>query len=324
VSDPVEPLIAAQAGIRKEPGSRLSRGRAGKGDSVARDTGPGDASTVAAVRRKLAEAFAGAGLDTPALDARVLVQHALGASHAELAGFARRTLTADEAERIAAMAARRLAREPVAYVVGEKEFWGLPLSVGPAVLIPRPDTETLVEAALAACRREQALRIVDLGVGSGAILLALLSELPQATALGIDISPAAVAVARANAARLGLAGRAAFAVGDFTAPLGAGVDLLVSNPPYVTTSEIDALPADVRAHEPRAALDGGADGLAFYRRLAGKAGRVLAGAGSVAVEIGAGQGDAVAALFAGRGFVPAAPAKPDLAGVPRALLFRRG
>lgn len=283
--------------------------------------------TVARVRSALAHAFARAGLDTPALDARVLLQHALGCDHAALAADPDRRLTAAEAERVAAFAARRLRREPVAYIVGEKEFFGLPLRVTDATLAPRPETETLVEAALAAVAargaRERPLRLADLGTGSGAILLALLRALPQARGIGIDISAAAIAVARDNAARLALAARAVFAVGDFTAPLAGGYDLVVSNPPYVETRRIPALPPEVREHEPRHALDGGPDGLAFYRRLAADAARIVAPDGHVAVEIGAGQVEAVTAIFAAWGWEPAGPAKADLAGIPRALVVRR-
>jgi release factor glutamine methyltransferase len=284
-------------------------------------------ATLAATRIELARAFADAGLDTPALDARVIIQHALGCTHAALAASPERRLGAREAARIAALAARRLRREPVAHILGVKEFWGLPLRVTPATLVPRPETEALVAAALEAlgaeCRAAP-LCIADLGTGSGAILLALLAELPQARGLGIDISAAAAAVARENAARLGLAARAGFAVGDFTASLGSGgVDLLVSNPPYVETVAIDSLPDEVRAHEPRAALDGGVDGRDFYRRLADDAGRVLAAGGLLAVEIGAGQADAVTALLAAGGLALQGGAKCDLAGIPRALVMRR-
>jgi release factor glutamine methyltransferase len=172
--------------------------------------------------------------------------------------------------------------------------------------------------------RGRPARIVDIGTGSGAILLALLRELPLARGVGIDISPQAAAIARANAARCGLADRALVVVGDFTAPLARGVDLLVSNPPYVETHTIDALEPEVSRYEPRLALDGGRDGLAFYRRLAADAVRLLAPGGHVAVEFGAGQVQAVTELFAAHGLAAAAPPRADLAGIPRARVFNLG
>ncbi|HLN08981.1 MAG TPA: methyltransferase domain-containing protein, partial [Xanthobacteraceae bacterium] len=173
---------------------------------------------VTALRRELARAFRDGGLDTPDLDARVLIGHALGLDHAGLVAASERTLDAEEHARVMAMAARHLAGEPVARITGVKEFWGLPLALAPAVLVPRPDTETVVEAALAAVDadgpRDRALRIADIGTGSGALLLALLSELPAASGTGTDVSVAALGVARHNAACLGLAFRAGFVACD--------------------------------------------------------------------------------------------------------------
>jgi len=282
-----------------------------------------DASiSIAGARRALARMFAAQGLDTPALDARVLVGHALGLDHAALAGAAERALDAGERGRIAALAARRLGREPVARIVGTKEFWGLPLHLSPDVLVPRPETETLVTTALALIDRDDArarpLRIADLGTGSGALLLALLSELPNAFAVGTDRSVAALAVARDNARRLRLAARAAFVACDFAGALAGPFDLVVANPPYVASAELAQLAPEVRDHDPRLALDGGADGLRAYRALAADAPRLVGGRGHMVVELGAGQAPAVAALFAERR--PAVvTAVPDLAGTPRAL-----
>jgi release factor glutamine methyltransferase len=253
----------------------------------------------------------------------VLVQHVLGCGHAVLAADPERVLSALQMQQVEACAERRLGHEPVARITGEKEFWGLSLRIGPAVLVPRPDTETLVEAALDQCPRDQAVRIADLGTGSGAILLALLTERPRATGVGIDISEAAAATARENAARHGLAQRAVFVVGDFTAPLGGELDLVVSNPPYIACAEIAGLAPEVRDYDPHAALDGGTDGLDFYRRLAAEAGRILGRGGHVAVEIGQGQAAAVESVFARFGFVPAASARADLSGTARALVFGR-
>jgi release factor glutamine methyltransferase len=281
--------------------------------------------SVAAARRAVSAALRAAGLDTPDLDARVLVGHALGLGHAALAA-AERLLTADEAAAIAALAARRLAREPVARIVGHKEFWGLPIRVSAATLVPRPETETVVEAALLAIdathRRGRALRIADLGTGSGALLLALLSELPHAFGVGTDVDLAALAVARHNAARVGLAARAAFVACDFGAALAGGFDLLVANPPYVASHEIAGLAPEVRDHDPRVALDGGPDGLACYRILAADADRLLGRGGHLVVELGLGAARDVATLFSAAGLTMARP-RADLAGVVRALPVHR-
>lgn len=282
------------------------------------------ATTIAAARRVLAEAFRAAGLDTPELDARVLIGLALNLDHSALASEGRRPLDADDANAISALAARRLAREPVARIVGHKEFWGLEFRVTPATLIPRPETETLVEAALDLIdsdgRRTAALRIADLGTGTGALLLALLSELPQARGVGTDISPAAIEVARGNAARLGLAGRAEFTIGDFGTALRGGFDLVVSNPPYIVSRDIDTL-APEAASEPRQALDGGSDGLACYRAIAADARRLLTPGGYLVLELGIGQEGLVTALIAEQGLA-LLPLRPDLGGTPRALCAR--
>ena len=193
--------------------------------------------TIAAVRRQLAQRFRDAGLESPELDARILVGHALGLDHAALAAQSERPLSPREADAVAAVAQRRLDREPVARILGLKEFWGLPIKLNADTLVPRPETETVVEAALAALgdTAGDARRIADLDTGSGALLLALLSELPAAWGVGTDISVTALACARANAAALGLAGRAAFVACDHGTALGGGFDLVVANPPYVAT-----------------------------------------------------------------------------------------
>ena len=279
-------------------------------------------TTIAAARRILTDAFRHAGLDTPDLDARVLVGEVVALDHAGLVAAAGRPLTSDEAAELTVLARRRLAREPVARIVGVKEFWGLPIRLGPATLVPRPETETVVDVALAALdtagERTRPLRIADLGTGSGALLVALLSELPGASAVGTDISVEALAVAARNAERLGFARRAQFVACDFGAALAGGFDLVVSNPPYIATADLAALDAEVRDHDPPLALDGGADGLAAYRAIARDAGRLLAGHGHLVVELGVGAGGHVAAVFCAAG-LRVAPPVSDLAGVPRAL-----
>jgi len=281
--------------------------------------------SVGGARRALARMFAAAGLDTPALDARVIVGRALALDHAALAGAAERALDAQERERIAAMAARRLAREPVARLLGRKEFWGLPLKVNAETLLPRPETETVVEAALTAVdcddRRWRALRIADLGTGSGALLLALLSELPNAFGVGTDISFAALRCARDNAAALGLSGRASFVACDYGRALRGPVDILVSNPPYVARADIAGLQAEVRDFDPRRALDGGPDGLDGYRAIASHAARLLAPDGILVLELGHGQLGPVTSIFTPAGLAPVAP-RYDLAGIARALVMR--
>jgi release factor glutamine methyltransferase len=280
------------------------------------------AGTVAESRRSSAAEFRAAGIDSPDLDARILVGHALGLDHAALAAAAPRCLSADEQNTLAALVGRRLAGEPVARIVGQKEFWSLPLRIDAATLVPRPETETVVEAALAAIdaygSRAQPLRIADLGTGSGALLLALLSELPNAFGVGTDTSAPALTVARDNAHRLGLT-RASFVACNMAAALRGPFDVIVSNPPYIASGDIATLAPEVRDFDPRLALDGGADGLDFYRAIAAAAPALLAPGGALVVELGTGQTEPVAALFAAVGLAPSPP-RPDLNGVPRALV----
>jgi release factor glutamine methyltransferase len=262
-----------------------------------RSTGTGshelDGLSVDAARRRLAREFRARGLDAPELDARILVGHALGLDHAALAARSGRLLATAEADAIAALAARRLAREPVARIVGRKEFWGLPFTLNAETLVPRPETETVVEAALAAVgdehRKLPRLRIADLGTGSGALLLALLCELPSASGIGTDMSLAALGCARDNATALGLSARASFVACDYGAALRGPVDLLVSNPPYVARPDIAGLEPEVRDFDPRSALDAGPDGLDGYRAIASQARRLLAPKGILALELGQGQ-----------------------------------
>ena len=279
-------------------------------------------ASVAHARRALAEQFRAADIESPELDARVLIGHALGLDHAGLVRAAAQQISDLTASQIDRFAARRLAGEPVARILGAREFWGLRLAVTPAVLVPRPETETVVELALALMDQEgprtRPLRIADLGTGSGALLLALLTELPGACGVGTDIDPPALAVARDNAARLDLVARARFVAADYGHALTGPFHLVVSNPPYIASAGIATLDAEVREHDPRRALDGGADGLEAYRAIAADAAR-LAG-GSAVVEIGRGQEADVERLFAAAGF-RLMTGRRDLAGITRALGF---
>ncbi|MGA8495189.1 MAG: peptide chain release factor N(5)-glutamine methyltransferase [Xanthobacteraceae bacterium] len=281
--------------------------------------------TVAEMRRALAARFRAGGLDTPDLDARILVGHALGLDHGALATAATRELGADEESAIAALANRRLSGEPVARILGYKEFWSLPLRVDAATLVPRPETETVVEAALAALDaggpRARKLRIADLGTGSGALILALLSELPNAFGIGTDMSCQALVVARDNARRLAQT-RATFIACDMAAALRGPFDAIVSNPPYIASGDIATLAPDVRDFDPHLALDGGTDGLDFYRAIAAAVPALLAPGGVLVVELGVGHAEPVARLFAAAGLAPAPP-HPDLNGTPRALVARK-
>lgn len=285
-------------------------------------------TTVADARRRLTQELRERGLDTPELDARLLIGYALGLDHGGLVTQAGRAMTQREFDVVAAVAARRLAREPVARIIGRKEFWSLSLGLNMQTLVPRPETETVVEAALAALDRggvrTRPLRILDLGTGSGALMLALLSELPAAFGIGTDISSEALCCARDNAAVLGLARRASFVACDYGEALAGPFDLIVSNPPYIAHGDIAALAPEVGAFDPPRALDGGIDGLDGHRAIAADVRRLLARSGWLVVELGAGQADPVISLMQSAGLVPAEPLRPDLAGIARALVLRPG
>ena len=283
--------------------------------------------TVDTARRMLTARFKAAAIDSAELDARILVGAALGVDLTGLIAAAARPVSPDEAVCLEDFAGRRLAAEPVARILGVKEFWGLPLRLSAATLVPRPDTETVVELALEINRAERPplhrLRIADLGTGSGAILLALLSELPEACGVGTDISPAALQIARSNAAHLGFTPRAAFAACDYAAALSGEFDLIVSNPPYIRSADIAGLAGEVRAYDPLAALDGGADGLDAYRALIPQAAGLLAPRGRLIVETGLGQSGPVQGLMTAAGLMLERPAKAELAGGPRAVAGRK-
>ena len=246
----------------------------------------------------------GAGIDSARLDAELLLGCALGMSREELMIAATRKVSVAESDRYEDLLRRRLNREPLAYITGQQEFWSLGFLVSCDVLVPRPETETLVERALkhlAAINNHEAPRILELGTGSGAIAVALASELPQAEIVATEIAPAALQIARRNASRNGVSNAIRFLQGDlFTAldqELERDFDLILSNPPYVPRGEIAHLEAEVSRWEPRAALDGGVDGLDFYRRIIEEAPGYLRQGGAVAVEIGAAIGSLVLALF---------------------------
>jgi release factor glutamine methyltransferase len=275
---------------------------------------------LASLRRRLAAA----GIASPALDARLLVIAATGLSHEALIAAPERTLADDEARRLDALAERRLAGEPVSRIVAEREFYGRPFTIGPASLDPRPDTETLVERALGfAGTRTGPVEILDLGTGSGAIVVTLLAELPDARGTGTDVCSAALDVARRNALRHRVAERARFVAADWCRGVDGRFDLIVANPPYIPSGDVDGLSREVRDHDPLRALDGGPDGLDACRAIAAGAGPLLAPDGLLALEIGAGQHDAVTAVFARQGWrpAPAAAACRDLAGHIRVLAF---
>ena len=268
--------------------------------------------------RATAAALRAGGIEEAGFEARLLVAHALGVSPGAVIGRS----AEPPAEVLARLLARRLAREPMALILGHQGFWTLDLEVSPATLIPRPDSETLIEAAIAARpRREAVRRILDLGTGTGCLLLAALAEFPAAFGVGVDLVPAAAALAARNAARNGLAGRAAFLCADWAAPLAGRFDLVLSNPPYIPSGEIPGLMPEVAQHEPLSALDGGPDGLVAYRRLLAILPGLLAADGVAVLELGAGQDRDVAALALAAGFAPP-DLRHDLGGIARALVLR--
>lgn len=259
-----------------------------------------------------------AGIEQPRLEARWLLGHAMGATVEDFLRDPGAPVPAAAAARFGAMLARRVAREPLAFITGSAGFFGLEFQVSPATLIPRADSETLVEAALE--QAPAARRVLDLGTGTGCLLLAVLSALPDATGLGVDISPAAAALARRNAEALGLPAR--FLVGDWAAALDSRFDLVLSNPPYIEAGAIPGLMPEVSRHEPASALDGGADGLDAYRAIIADLPRLLAPGGVAVLELGQGQAAAVQRLAGAAGLEWRPPA-PDLNGVPRAAILRQ-
>jgi len=281
---------------------------------------------LADAQRILSRRLSEAGIGTPTLDARLLVLLATGLSHERLIAEPDRLLSPEEAERLSAFLARRLAGEPVSRIRGEREFFGLPFSIDSSTLDPRPDTEILVELALDFARsRPGPIRILDLGTGSGAILVSLLANLPEARGVATDRSGEALAMARRNADRNGVSRRAEFILTDWCTGLAGPFDIIVSNPPYIPSAGIDGLATEVSRFDPRGALDGGPDGLDCYRAIADRAAGLLAADGLLAVEIGEGQKPEVASIFAEMGWKSSGnlPDRADLAGRIRILAFRR-
>ena len=270
------------------------------------------------------QALRRAGARIEPSDARLLLAAALEVPRLELTLAPERPLGEAEAERFDAFLVRRAAGEPASRILGRREFWSLEFEIDAAVLDPRPDTETVVAAALAALAdREAPLEILDLGCGSGCILLALLSELPNALGLGVDRSPAALATARRNALRLGLAARCRLAAADWGAPLSGAFDLVATNPPYVRSGDIATLAPEVARHDPKAALDGGPDGLDSYRAIAAQLPRLLRPGGVAALEVGSGQAGAIRNLLAAEGLQPV-EMRRDLAGRERCIVVGGG
>ncbi len=283
----------------------------------------GTAETIGSLRRRMARqlkaAFAARGTDgTPALDARLLVAHATGFEPQAVPLNDDVPVDAAESARALALAERRAQGEPVARILGRKEFHGHDFVLSADTLVPRPETETLVDAALALMAPEAPVAIVDAGTGSGAILLSVLAERPHAIGIGIDIAPGAVRTARENAIRLGLAERALFVVGDWLAAVGRA-DVILANPPYIEAETISRLDVDVREHDPIRALSGGADGLEAIRAVIADAGRVLAENGVLVMEIGAGQGPQLAAIADTQGMT--VRFAQDLAGIDRVAIL---
>lgn len=279
--------------------------------------------SIGALRLSAAVQLRKGGIESAEPDARILLAHALGVEDATILAQSKTKTPEDTRRRLEGFLARRLAGEPIARIVGRKEFWSRSFRLGPDTLVPRPETETVVEAVLAAFPdRNAELRVLDLGTGSGALLAAILTERPRSFGLGIDRSKGALVVARANLEALDLGARVAFACGDWGAALGAKFDLIVCNPPYIAAHEFKRLPLEVRDHDPHFALDGGVDGLDAYRAIVSDFARLLPAHGVAVVELGRGQESAVANLTFDAGLLVAGPARLDLAGIPRALTLR--
>ena len=278
-------------------------------------------SSVADALAEATAVLARAGLPEPRREARLLVAQALAVGIEQIVGYPERLLEAGEAAAVESLLQRRAAREPLSRIAGRREFWGLDFALSPDTLDPRPDSETLIETLLESLPdRGAALRILDLGTGSGCLLLALLSELPAAWGLGVDLAPGAIATAARNASSLGLAARTSFAVGHWSDMLAGGWDVLVCNPPYIAAPEAESLSPEVARYDPPVALFAGEDGLDAYREILPALPRLLGPGGLAAFEVGAGQGHSVSVLARGAGVGVRARGR-DLAGIERCLLL---
>jgi release factor glutamine methyltransferase len=278
--------------------------------------------TVAVAIEDTARQLTAAGIEDARREARLLLAAAAGWEPAAIIAYPERPLSADQSRRLAELVRRRAAREPLSRILGWREFWSLRFALGPDTLDPRPDSETLITASLECVDRNKALSVLDLGTGTGCLLLAFLSEVPNAQGLGIDLSNGALAVAEENARALGLTGRALFRQGDWGRGLDQCFDLILCNPPYIPAGDIDGLAPEVAKFDPVLALAGGPDGLDVYRRLSDELPRLLLPGGLAILEIGDGQEASAAAILAKNGLVFGG-ARRDIAGVARCLIWQR-
>jgi len=282
-------------------------------------------ATVGALRRDASARLAKAGIGSAALEARLLVARALAIEETAVLALADAEVEPVKRARLEALVQRRVKGEPIARILGRKEFWSSAFALGPDTLVPRPESETVVEAALAALPdRKAALKVLDLGTGTGVLLAAILLERPASFGVGVDRSERALQVARENLRALGLADRAALVCGDWSGAIAGRFDLVVANPPYIARSEFDRLPPEVREHDPRLALDGGRDGLDAYRVILPDLPRLLTPGGIAVLELGQGQEAAVGALARTARLAARGPARCDLLGIPRALVIGIG
>lgn len=282
----------------------------------------GPDATLADVMVAAARQLGAAEIVDSAREARLLVAHATGLSQASLVADPDRKIASDAAAALAGLVQRRMTREPMSHLIGRRGFWTLELEVCGDVLDPRPDSETLVEAALDLFPdRDAAIRVLDLGTGSGCLLLAVLSERPKGWGVGVDLSTAALEVAARNAKRVGLDPSVQFVCGDWAAAFDGAFDLILCNPPYIAHAAIDALAPEVARFEPRLALDGGVRGLDAYRAIAPDMARLLSDDGAAVIEAGAGQVAEIVEIFAASGLAAEA-VHADLGGIDRAAVFR--
>ena len=303
------------SGARKSPGNPMA-GREGSSEL--------GAQTVRELLLRAVDELRAAGVDTPVLDAEIMLSRTLGRSRTELLAHPEAVPPQEVVERFSGWVSRRSRREPLAYIIGEREFYGICFEVSPAVLIPRPETEILVETAIGLIKDVPAPRIADIGLGSGAVAVSIAKAAPDAVIYGTESSVDALEIARRNAQRADAHNRTHFLQGDLLEPLaGMTFHLIVSNPPYIPSDEIESLQPEIAKYEPSQALDGGPDGLECHRRLAGSASAYLEDKGVLAVEVGAGQADAVEGLFRAAGLRGVRSVR-DYSGIERVVLGERG